>query len=198
MALVNSEFKYIFLHIPKVAGMSIEQALGVEHHSSHHGLGNLPSDPNNYFSFCFVRDPTQRFISCCNYYYSVAVRNAERIIKADEKLNKLDELRYEILVNALNLDEIASKIIDQNLHKSVMHFRPQINWIINGSPRFIGRFETLDKDFSTLKRILDHCNIGDLPRINQSIKKFTKNDLTSIVENKLRDIYADDYKYLGY
>ena len=47
--LINHEEKWIFLHVPKAAGMYIEKSLGYEHQTSYHVITEDLSKYPDYF-----------------------------------------------------------------------------------------------------------------------------------------------------
>jgi len=59
--IIDDEHKYIFIHIPKVAGESIKNKLGgaqLPHHLPAKGIQQqFPAKWNSYYKFSFVRNP---------------------------------------------------------------------------------------------------------------------------------------------
>lgn len=74
--IISEEPKFIFVHIPRTGGMSIKEALGRSGNMSSHAF--LRDAPNweDYFSFCFVRNPWSRLYS--QYQYAVGKRRIFR------------------------------------------------------------------------------------------------------------------------
>lgn len=64
MSVFNREYNAIFIHIPKTAGSSIQEALG---HGGHETIHHYMEQEgfNRAFKFAFVRNPWDRFISMC-------------------------------------------------------------------------------------------------------------------------------------
>jgi len=56
----------VFIHIPKNAGTSIIEQLGMSPHG-HYSISNHPNFKEADHSFCIVRNPLDRLVSCYEY-----------------------------------------------------------------------------------------------------------------------------------
>lgn len=199
--MISHHQRYIFFHINKTGGTSVEHALGYtkgtanswkgKHHklkwykrvaNKHHGF-------ENYFKFTVVRNPWDRFLSL--YKYRVK-RNHPSF---DGKIIPFKAWAKKIY----NCKPRFCKGFTQKDPK--MFVKPQLNWITDASGNmvvdFICRFENFQQDFNTV------CNkIGiperNLPHKNKSKHKhyteYYNDETIEIVAKK----YKKDIEYFGY
>lgn len=209
--MIDLKNKILFIHIPKTAGVSVEQyfhnirglkeknraALGLfrnagdtdlERGNSHCSL-KMYEDyyfggeiPNDFKIFTVVRDPYTRFWS------EVAYR----------RLPPPNRFPISFRVSARFLAFLARKkyqiLLDLNCHMA-----PQSDFI-DGKSRDrveILRFENLAEDFAALKK---KWNLPDepLPHINASKKKKKNARSSEIGDRFIKDFYANDLEMFGY
>lgn len=224
--MISHNYELVFIHIPKCAGSSIEEALG--HNDGFKGRNSqdhrsirmlehpFPSisafsskrnikeslrrtkysfkklaNPNNkltltreqyknYFKFTFVRNPWTR---CFSWYRNV-IRDEQHLI------------RYNINAD-ISFEEFLTRFIGQGM------LRPQIYWLQdfkgNIPMDFIGKFESLAKDFRTLCGILSLGSI-ELPHKikgqTTDYQEFYNSKLIDLVYHTYRkEINLFDYQY---
>lgn len=195
--MISDSHQFIFIHIPKCGGTSVEKSLldleGVNcdwshpfplmtlsdrdqskyilsrNSQQHQPLNNFCEDLQEvYFTFTFCRNPWSRALS--TYFYH-------------KKLN--------IINQSLSLKQF---ILNQRANP--YHLNPQISFI-NKNIDFIGSFERLQEDFDL---VCDKLNISrrTLPHTNKS----TATDYKDYYDNETREIiaqkYATDIEYFGY
>jgi len=148
--------EFIFIHINKTGGSSVEKALGcrAEHKTALEKRTELGKEAwRKLFSFAFVRNPWDRVAS--HYYYRVMTNQTE-LGKNTITFNEWVKLAY---------GENAPQYYD----KPKM-FMPQWNWLINKKGKilvdFIGRFENLEADFAQVCSRLNRQ--ADLPHLKKS------------------------------
>ncbi|RLA18258.1 MAG: sulfotransferase [Gammaproteobacteria bacterium] len=150
--VISHQHHFVFLHLPKTAGTSIEVALGLRYgrtggwdpnsceivgETKHHVVP--AAIPQDYTVFTFVRNPWDRILSY--YMFRREPRNAKRRnIHPDERrisfrdwLLRLDEFRRYRRINA------AFTIAVDNQSR-----------IIGDLPQFVGRFENLTEDLNII------------------------------------------------
>lgn len=176
--MICKEYKCIFVHIPKVAGQSVERfflnKLGLTWEQRQHlymmknkdpakgteklshlaaseyvGCGHISQqDFDDYFKFSFVRNPWARIVS--EYRY----RNY---------------FRYKSFK-----DFVMNKMPAPGFSDDYRHVMPQYDMLYNQDGHclvdFVGRFENLQQDFD---KVCEHLGFEDslLPFINSSEKK---------------------------
>jgi hypothetical protein len=195
--MINHDHKFVFIHIPKTAGTSIERFFG---HNAFHkkfrtGIPNkeimigfdsesgkyfqhltlseihdlLGDGIASYFSFGFVRNPWSKIVSSYSFY-------------KDRGFNCFKDFL------------LSSKIPDQS------HLIPQYNFLFDGDRQlvdFIGRFENRDSYFELVCQKIG-VPYEKLPCNN----KGDHNHYTEYYDDETRQIvsekYAKDIEYFGY
>jgi hypothetical protein len=202
---VNLEKGFIFIHIPKTAGTTIYNSLGMEksyHKSLEYYKNNIDSDVfMRLKKFAFVRDPLSRFVSLYNYA-RLEVSYFHNNINPEQSRYGIHK-DYELLKNA-SLAECAKYLVEGKLMHNAPEtmWLPQTRWLETNKGLEdvdeIGRFETLQQDFS---RICQHLGLGQLGErslgaLNASANK--PNVVDVAVKDIVRDYYYEDYKNFGY
>ena len=187
--MISHKCKFIFIHINKTGGTSIEEILkklsrnlNVKHHfiQKYRKLADAKHGFENYFKFTIVRNPWDRLLS--NYFY--------------KKLN------YNNLIQDLSFKKWITNSCDGNYSFEYSLSRhTQLDWIVDENGEvvvdFIGKFENLQEDFDT---ICDKIGIPrqKLPHKNKSKHKhyteYYDDETRAIVAEK----YAKDIEYFGY
>ncbi|MGF1523654.1 MAG: sulfotransferase family protein [Leptolyngbyaceae cyanobacterium] len=218
-AIVLTEFRTIYIPIPKVACTSLKKAFGMAI-----GLDLSPVESGaksihqidfpcihvsevekfkNYKKIAFVRNPWDRLVSC----YRDKVRENKQYTGRQEKLF-IDGVhrglvKYGTFRAGMSFDEFAqavSQIPDEDANP---HFRSQFSFLTNKNDSiftdFTGKFESLNEDFN---RIFEQLNIPDitLPHANKSRRakyiEYYNDDLKELVKKRYsRDIEAFNYTF---
>jgi hypothetical protein len=196
----NDDLRCIFVHVPKVAGLSIVAAL--------FGLANSdPRQPGHraaweyrwydskrfrqYFKFGFVRNPYDRFLSAFRFLQRGGLNDSDR--------------RYmeEYISGHRAVDDFVSRLQkDTSFRRRALvypHFRLQADYLCGGGGNvlldFVGRYECLRGDFVIVRDRLGTG--GNLPWVNQSNPSF-RDDLGSAHRRFLWKIYKRDFQTFGY
>lgn len=177
---------FVFIHINKTAGSSIERALGLrfEHKTALEKRAELGERAwSRRFKFAFVRNPWDKVFS--HYNYRLAT-NQTGLGERPLDFNTWVKLTY---------GEQHPAYYDQP-----KMFMPQWNWISDPAGTllidFVGRFEHLARDFETVcNRLGRHA---ELPHL----KKTVRNDYRGYYTPASRDIvarwFATDIENFGY
>lgn len=199
--MISHKHKFIFIHISKTAGTSIENVLRDEScqllpnqwdtaHVPHTPLNHLTlqelvdyniltaAQLNSYFKFCFVRNPWDRLISeiFCRWMspWFQALTTEERIRRACQ------------------LATAPTGVAN--------HLRPQQDFVSAAglAMDFIGRFEYLEADFAYLCHLLGLTST--LPHLNRSTRDayqtyYTAETQALVAATYQRDIAAFHYEF---
>jgi hypothetical protein len=194
-------FNYIFVHIPKTAGIGISLSLnGVWHGHCMLRQYQLMVNQGKFlemFKFSFVRDPIDRFVSTVNFIVQggrAGIGNADCM-----------QLNDEYQISAEGIDAFVEKL---DVLRLPFHFIPQHRWLERRDGQlgvdFIGRVEEIEKDYAFIAdrlglsgRKLIHRNRSN-PDCVSDVKKFSRNDLEQPTIDKLRLIYDRDYRLFDY
>lgn len=185
----------VFIHVPKTAGTSIAQALGV-------CPGHIPvsryiaRDPDRFaraFSFGFVRNPWSRAHSSFNYLRSAIGLNTSPDVRwSEEHLASYDT--FEAFVLALRDKSTRRKILRWR------HFRAQADWMYvpgrqDCAISFIGRFEHLHADTAACAGILG--TTVSLPHMRKA-RTYRTERYTPQMVSIIADLYQRDVDLFGY
>jgi chondroitin 4-sulfotransferase 11 len=200
--MISFDKKFIFIHIPKTAGTSLEVALeddscifkrgewakkpmGFNAPLNHLTISQIQhsrelsiDDFNSFFKFTFVRNPWDKVISECFCGQIQLVFKDCKTIK--EKIKK---------VCALSKTQFGY----------AAHCKPQTDFIThpNFEMNFIGRFESLKKDYNTVCEKLSLKN-RELSHKNKSDKKPYQEYFDQETIDLVAESYRKDIDYFGY
>ena len=142
----------------------------------------------NYLRFCFVRNPWARLYSSYNYAQKMAARG---VIKGDQ-VRQICQEQPELPCERFVLDFMSEDIV-----RGSGHFRPQMRWVAQAAPQFIGRVEQMASDTAFLCRALG-VPVQELPHTNRSGGSNYLNVYTPEMVDKVRSLYSRDITALGY
>ena len=183
--------KSIFVHIPKAAGISINNALygtmGFAHAAvKDYQLVFSKNEFNDFFKFTIVRNPWDRMYSAYTFLKKGGIN------EYDEKFGqKLPD----------SFEETVLEWLTPVSATSYYHFIPQTYFLRSYTGKelcvdFIGRFENLEEDFEKIK---ERVNISaKLEHKNQTKKGSYKDVYSKRMINKVADIYRTDIELLKY
>jgi len=199
--MISHKHKFIFVHIPKNAGESMEICLGgyedkkklwgeengvVLQHLKACELQEKLGDQvfNDYFKFSFVRNPFSKCLS--EYFWEKTYLN--------ESLNFNDWVKLK-LGDFINHSENNTKIMRQkhNLEQYKFIYDALDNCLVD----FVGRFENLQQDLNT---ICDKIGIPkqQLPHKNKSKHKHYTEYYDYETRQIVAEKYAKDIEYFNY
>ena len=187
--MISHEHKCIFVHIPKTAGVSIYKIFGTKRRQQNHDTlekYNRYQDPRrkNYFKFCFVRNPWDRFLSTY-FYLKKGGRGGKGDVRDAKILNQFENFKEFVG----NFDKIKNDLADR-------HFYEQFFWM-DDRLDYIGKVENLQNDFNFI------CDKIGIERHKLPHKNPTKHKhYTEYYDDETREIvakkYAKDIEYFKY
>ena len=169
--------RYVFIHINKTAGSSIERALGLrfEHKTAlekHVELGSLRW--HGAFKFSFVRNPWDKVFS--HYQYRV---KSNQTGMGDAHISFRDWVLR------------AYQDHDRHYYDQPRMFMPQVNWLCDESGHlivdYVGRFENLSKDFDRV------CEQLDMRRQLPHLKQSTSSGYKAAYDPETRECIAQQF-----
>jgi len=192
--LVSHEHKCVFVHVPKVAGMSIEYALGVDIYKLHAGpLEEKHGRPDEgthaewfdpYFSFAFVRNPWDRVVSAFCF-----------------DLKQMDGGSWNPRRRAIELEcerDFSRFVVDiLPWAQNAEIYRRQLSWLAGFEFDFVGRFERLQQDFDRVCAAIG-CTSAKLLSINSSDHVDYREFYDPVTRDTVAHLYSDDIELLGY
>lgn len=191
---INDKYRTIFIHIPKCAGISIEDALfnkKIGHSYLWHYQVFDKERFNKYFKFTFVRNPWDRLVSAY-FFMKKGGRNPFDKKWAEQHLSDINSFQ-----------EFVEKLNNKNFRRVVLaeqHFRPQYKYVCDYKENiltdFTGRLENIEKDFDYVSKRLG-IN-AKLPHFNKSKKGNYKNYYNYRMKQIVANIYKKDIKLFNY
>ncbi|MCT8340058.1 sulfotransferase family protein [Flavobacteriaceae bacterium TK19130] len=204
---ISKDSNYVFVHVPKNAGTTISQLLGIDV-SRHYTVSEYKAmlgrkQYEALFSFAIVRNPFSRFLSLYNYarmdesYYHSAIKPEKAIYG---KHMDYDTLQHASIAEAALLLK-EGKLVHNPPHNQ---WKPQTFWLKNDVGKldldFIGRFETLEEDVKQIVEKLGIRPVNALKKTNASKKKGSS--YREVIDDNTRKIleeyYASDLETFGY
>lgn len=177
---------YVFIHINKTGGSSIEKALGIrlDHSTAAEKYRQLGSSAwSRKFVFTFVRNPWDKVVS--HYHYRV---------KTNQSGLADNHLEFEDWLQRVYVDG------DPRYLDKPRMFMPQRQWLLSDSGEmlvdYIGRFENLSEDFGEVCKQLDmQARLGHAkPSSRGSYQQYYSDTGRRIVERH----FAEDLEAFGY
>lgn len=160
--------EFLWISIPKVASSSMRRAWGREPKPVAVEWEELTEDDHKLRTVAFVRHPLDRMLSGLSDVFG---RTEPR--KIEQHVDNMLRLKPE---------------------RINMHVRPQ--WcFVKKDPTFLGRFETLQKDWDEL--MAKDPKMKPLPFLRRSEHLHWKSLSDSLVE-KAREVYKGDFEKFGY
>ena len=170
---------FIFVHINKTAGSSIEEALGLRfrHRTARQIIEEIgPGKWRECFTFAVVRNPWDKVVS--HYSYRVETNQTGM---GDGKMGFADWVR----------ESYGRR--NPVFHDKPLMFMPQVDWISDEKGRilvnFVARFENLQADFDTVCERIGRQQVP-LPHRKQS----KHGDYRDLYDAETRGIIGDWFR----
>jgi hypothetical protein len=191
---VEKEKEIIFIHVPKSAGRSVREAVGLPRDGHDRALWYKFHDSEKfrrYFKFTVVRNPWDRLVSA--YFYLTQDRGHETTQKwVDKNLHKYK-----------SFNEFALSLKKENVRRNILswtHFLPQYKWISDSEENilvdFVAKLENLQNDLCTIR---EKINVDKkLNVINESKRNDYKSYYDKETAKIVGRVYEKDVRYLGY
>lgn len=188
----KSNKEFIFIHIPKAAGLSIVKALTGSENSHHAKASDYKKQDailfESYFKFSLVREPISRCLSAYSY------------LKQGGRHNIYDYFwREKYIKKYKNFDSFVQEGgLKTAIENNAEHFIPQIEYICESDQcivDLVGKFENIEEFVKNLSAVIGRNIV--LEKINQTsyknMRKMSK-ETTKIIE----DLYCKDLNFFGY
>ena len=200
----------IFVHIPKNAGTSIADALGLKR-SAHRTAREYRNMIGTFsygrrYSFAFARNPWSRFLSLYRYARLQVSRHHSATDPESARWGKHAD--YDLLAEA-SLDECARYLLEGRLQHDktdINHWRPQVDWVTDEKGGlmvdFVGRVETVDEGFRVVAERLglerDTLSVANPSRDRRQDPHSYREAYSDTAGAIVADYYRDDIDTFGY
>lgn len=178
---------FIFVHINKTGGTSVEKALGLRfNHQTVVEKINYMGESfwADKFTFAFVRHPWDRTVS--HYHYRV---KSNKTGLGDKHLN-FKEWVVEVYLKK-----------NREYRNPEKMFMPQRQWLVNHhgeiAVSFVGRFEKLNEDFGKICQEIGRPGIS-LPHYKASSRRDYREYYDSETIDIVAEVFAEDIEAFGY
>lgn len=209
--LLSKKKKFIFVHVQKTAGTSLQQVLraGAPDACIWHGRHGHASDGvaelgrqrwERFFSFGFVRNPWDRLVS----HYSMIRERIDQLPPGQR--DRPHPFKIELWNYVLHfshdfesfLDICTGLIFDRDGYKSFLF--NQIDYLSDTDGEllvdFVGRFENFEED---ARQVLDQIGIkASVPRLNRSSRGHYRRYYSSRTRDLVAKRFARDIAAFGY
>jgi hypothetical protein len=183
--------KCIFIHIPKAAGTSVALTLfgqGSRHVPWFEFQKANPWKYKRYFKFAFVRNPWDRLVSSY-FFLRKGGMDPQDAAWAEQNLRQFEDFG----------SFVRGWVNEENIQTWV-HFLPQHYFICNQDGKvmvdFVGRMETMEKDFSYVAGRLG-CD-KKLAKVNAGNNRHYSDHYDEETREIVRRVYARDIELFGY
>ena len=192
--MICHKHKCIFVHIPRTAGTSVEQAIRPDwswesFKEEKHILASTAKTIykeywDDYFKFSFIRNPWDRMVSMSkySYFYGCEINNG-----------KLDVSDYKKKFPQIEIDSRSKSVADKY---SPISNAVYLN-ILNEELDFIGRFEKLQEDYNKVCSTIGCTNKLGHKEQGEEKANYTK-FYTEDVKKVVGEVYKKDIEYFGY
>ena len=193
--------KFIYIHVPKTGGTSLETLIGGSGHMSIREMMKQEKDDfKNPLDLSektplvtIVRNPWSRLVSA--FVFLKNHKNSDKIIVLPDTFEELIK----------NLELYVDFSTPEKRHRNV-HFLPQTYFLegamgaVNVSDYYVMRTETLSFDFENFKREFNLNPEWKLPQIHKTnYQKHWKTYFTpKWIRDKVLEVYKEDFEKLGY
>ena len=186
--MINHEHKFLFLHLPKTGGTSINKFFNDKFDNNKRDFGHpylseyKCNNFDDYFKFTIVRNPYDRLVSA--FFYMKEYSKFQSDINFRKKW-KLEHDTFESFV----IEKLP--VIVGNKNTRPRHFKPQVDFGTAGLD-YIGSFVTMQDDMNF---ICDEIGIDrqDLPHVNSSNHKRYDEYYNEELLNIVKTLYLEDF-----
>lgn len=181
-----TETNKLFIHIPKCAGVSINNLLynnlGGGHRSILFYMAIFnPKEFNKLYKFTVLREPIDRFESA--YYF----------LKSGGFKNELDLRNKELFIDkSVDINDFILNYFDKNLSNKLIHFKSQSKFICVFNKVIVDKIYLFDKIENLCQDLNINLNVLDSKNLNKTYYRH-KIKLNELSINKLKFIYKKDF-----
>ena len=219
-AMVSDEFSIflpvhdaVFIDIAKVASSSLKATLAglleLEGHTGNPHEVVFPRPPEqagdgerlypSRFTFAFVRNPWDRLVSCYRDKIRGEVRDFTGFAPSGVAYC-LD--RFDVFFANMPFDDFVRAVVSIPDAEADEHFRSQADFVTNSrgsvAVDFVGRFEKLDEDFSTVARRIGLGTRDPLPHLQAAPARGFAGFYTEETAAMVHERYRRDAELFGY
>lgn len=214
MSYISNFEQFIFIHIPKCAGTSMEILIGTNtSHESINVIKNRLSENkfNKYYKFSFVRNPWDRAVSFYEFIKKIKEKEPKRKLTNKKQIYKKINLEsfkgfckdlatYSIEDPRIARRDVSRYSRDKNLISSV--FAPMYQFLTDKNDNllmnFVGKFENINEDWKKICKELYFMESLPKKRVtpHKNYKEYYDNKSIEFIRKwASKDIEMFEYSY---
>jgi hypothetical protein len=216
--MINFDKKFIFIHVPKAGGTSVEKMLFKKEHNLQHWFGfdekrqiflqhltcrqivdlKMLSEEqfDGYFKFAIVRNPWDRCLS----EYIWRIKNSGNFVDAKVNIEKFGRRNAKEIKHISFVDFLKKNFPWEEISFDC-HMKPQVEYLLDDSGKpmvdFVGRLETLEKDSALIFNKIGIKHPAT-PHKNKTKHKPYWEYYDSETYELVAEIYKKDIEYFNY
>ena len=144
--------------------------------------------------FSVVRNPIDRFVSCCNFLMANVTRKEAWIQQFVERYG----LETNVPIDFFLQDKFIAPEVITNPRDELHRFFALQSFFVGAGGIETFRLEELGTSMPRIAQIMDILPVPETPHENESARSYSRADISNEVEERLRTIYAKDFELLGY
>jgi hypothetical protein len=144
--------------------------------------------------FSVVRNPIDRFISCCNFLMANVARKEAWIQQFVERYG----LETGVGLDFFLQDKFIDPEVITNPKDELHRFFALQSFFVGAAGIETFRLEELAGSMERIAQIMGIHPVPNVPHENESARSYSRADLSSDIEDRLKAIYQKDFESLGY
>ena len=161
---------------------------------------DIPINVSDYQTFCFYRNPVDRFVSAVRYFKRKHYPELLHMAYGNDiKVSCLTRTPYNDLSDSIKaaIEEIS---IDDMLTKNMIQsynilFKKQTYWLDSADVCLLN-YHDYDNEVRKLMVQFDYYDF-DIPRLNESVKISEYDQINNDTIIKIKDLYQEDYDFFA-
>jgi hypothetical protein len=197
--MIDHSHRFVFVHIPKTAGNSVNRVFGVSW-QNHKDLGRYARECgalDGFFKFAIVRNPWDRLLSDYNYQKKKSRENKLHLFTPSGAVRSFKEW-----VHAVFSDPFCYPASDWGgeVSDGIHRWSPQVDWIsLDGKIAVdeVIKLENLDEGFAKVLQRLGRPSVR-LPRRNSRFHWHYSHYYDDATRDLVAEYYAKDIRRFDY
>jgi hypothetical protein len=197
--MIDHSHRFIFVHIPKTAGNSVNRVFGVSW-QNHKDLARYARECetfDTFFKFAIVRNPWDRMLSDYNYQKKKSRENKLHLLTPSGVVRSFKEWVRTVLSDPFRY---PASDWGGDVSEGVHRWSPQVDWIsLEGRIAVdeVIKLENLDQGFTKVREKLS-LPPARLPRRNSRFHWHYSHYYDDATRDLVADYYAQDIRRFGY
>ena len=192
--MISYQRKYVFIHITKTGGSSIERVLVDESQIFRSNKwkynGKVFNAPLNHLTWKqILKSQALTSYQQSRFHKFVIVRNPWSRVISECFCPHIQG----IFKDCNNITDKIRRVCELSIKGHAAHCLPQVNYISGCDDVVVGRFEKLSEDFQKICNIIDVSNIS-LGHVNKGIKQQTRKPYQLYYDRSTIDMVKKAYK----